>query len=469
MKRPSLQRRLLGWVGLPVVALWLGAGLWLAQSARHETAEMFDRELERTAASVLAVIAAMPDAVPTQGAGMDGITDDDDGEGPRPEIVVRDRTGRVLLDASSLPPLDVDHDRAHSHTLQHAGETWRVHQRWDTGGRHWIQVAAPLHDRDELLWALAQAMVVPLLALLVMLPLATWLGLRVGLAPLRAVSRAIDAQPARTPTLSRDDVPGELLQLTRAVDALVGTLDVALARERRFTADAAHELRHPLSVLQLELDLAAGGDDDDIRRQHLQRAREGLRRMERLVAQLLTLARVESLEAVPDAAPLPLAPLVRGVVAEAGERAIPRGVGLSLSAPGQLAPGAGAGAAGAPTGPVVHGSSGLLGVAVRNLVDNAVGHGRASGRVDVGVHARDGWAEVVVDDDGPGIPAAQAERLGERFLRSGGSGAGLGLSIVQAIAHLHGGALAVGSSPTGGARVVLRLPLHPGCGHDHRG
>ncbi|MDE2407813.1 MAG: sensor histidine kinase N-terminal domain-containing protein [Xanthomonadaceae bacterium] len=443
MRRPSLQRRLLWFVGLPVVALWLGTGLWLAQGARHETAEMFDRELERTAASVLAVMASTPDVAFAQYVIGQGNRHEGD-EGPRPEIVVRDRDRRVLLDASSLPPLEVDHGEAHFHTLQHAGATWRVHQRWDAAGRHWIQVAAPLHDRDELLWALLQGTLTPLLALLLLLPLATWLGLRGGLAPLRAVSRAIDAQPAHLPVLTRDDVPGELLQLTRAVDGLVGTLDAALARERRFTADAAHELRHPLSVLQLELDLAGQAADAASREQHLQRAREGLQRMERLVTQLLTLARVESLEALPDATALPLAALVRSVVAEAGERAIPHGIALSLAA---------------ADGIRVHGSEGLLAIAVHNLVDNAIHHGRKPGRVEVAVQEREGWIELAVDDDGPGIPEGQVERLGERFLHSGGSGSGLGLSIVHAIATLHGGALAAGRSPLGGARVVMRLPM----------
>ena len=442
MRRPSLQRRLLWFVGLPVVALWIGAGLWLAQGARHETAEMFDRELERTAASVLAVIAASPDAVFAQQAiGQDRRHEDE--EGPRPEIVVRDRAGRILLNASSLPPLQADGGGAHFHSLQRGGETWRVHQRWDAAGRHWIQVAAPLHDRDDLLWALLQGTLTPLLALLLLLPLATWLGLRGGLAPLRAVSRAIDAQPAHLPTLTRDDVPDELLQLTRAVDGLVGTLDAGLARERRFTADAAHELRHPLSVLQLELDLAGQATDATGREQHLQRAREGLQRMERLVTQLLTLARVESLDAVPDAATLSLAELVRGVAADASERAQPRGVQLSLMA-----------ADGIP----VHCSAGLLRIAIHNLVDNAIAHGRAPGRVDMGLQVRGGHVELMVDDDGPGFPEEQARRLGERFLRSGGTGSGLGLSIVHAIAALHGGSLAIERSPLGGARLVMRLP-----------
>ena len=261
------------------------------------------------------------------------------------------------------------------------------------------------------------------------------------------MSRAIDAQPARTPTLSRDDVPGELLQLTRAVDALVGTLADALARERRFTADAAHELRHPLSVLQLELDLVAGATDAAARAQHLGRAREGLQRMERMVAQLLTLARVESLDAVRDAEVLSLVDLARTVVAEAAERAIPRGVELSFVAADEVR---------------VRGSAGLLGIALHNLVDNAIGHGRSPGRVEVAVRGNGGQAEFVVEDDGPGLPDGQAGRLGERFLRSSGGGSGLGLSIVHAIVVLHAGSLAVERSAPGGARVVVRLPRIPG-------
>ncbi|HET6434847.1 MAG TPA: ATP-binding protein [Xanthomonadaceae bacterium] len=442
-RAPSLQRRLLWLVGLPVVVLWLAAGAWLGQRTAHETAEMFDRELQRTAASVLAALATVPEAsLPTA-----DLDDPGDDEGPRGEIVVRDRGGRLLLDASVLPPLPAELGAPHFHTIRHGGERWRVYQRWDAAGRHWIQVAAPLHDRDELLGAHIRALLVPLAGLLVLLPLATWLGLRLGLAPLRALSRAIAAQPARPPTLTRDDVPAELRQLTRALDALVAKLDSALARERRFTADAAHELRHPLSVLRMELDLAGAAGDDAGRAAHLQRARDGLQRMERLVAQLLTLARVESLEHLDDATMLSPATLAREVLATAGERAAPRGIVLSLRADEAAR---------------VRGSAGLLAIALGNLVDNAIAHGLPRGQVAVGVARDGGSVDVVVDDDGPGIAEAQAARLGERFLRGAGSGNGLGLSIAQAIATLHGGALSIGRSPAGGARVVLRLPAAAG-------
>lgn len=437
MRRPSLRQRLLWLIGVPVVVLWLAAGLWLGQRIAHETGEMFDRELERTAASVLAVVALMPDAS-LHAAHADKAHH---GAEKRAEIVLRDRRGRLLLDASSLPPLPTAADTPDFRTVDRDGGRWRVYQRWDATRRHWIQVAAPLHDREQLLAAHIEATLIPLVALLLLLPPAVWFGLRLGLAPLRAVSQAIAAQPAQTPALTRDDVPVELLQLTRALDALVADMESALARERRFTADAAHELRHPLAVLRMELDLA--GADPAARDAHLQRARAGLERMERLVAQLLTLARVETLDRLDDATPLSPAELAREVLAAAGERAAPRGVALSLQADEALR---------------VRGSAGLLAIALGNLVDNAVLHGRPHGQVAVTIAGAGGAVEIAVDDDGPGILPDQVQRFGERFLRSSGSGSGLGLSIARAIAALHGGDLAAGGSSIGGARFVLRLP-----------
>lgn len=440
MKRPSLHRRLSWLIGLPVIALWLAAGVWLAERTAHETSEMFDRELQRTAASVLAVVASAPGGKGALPQGANRQHDDDE----RPEIVVRDRAGQLLLDASTLPAAPAGADNPRFLTLRHGGESWRVYQRWDATHRFWIQVAAPLHDREELLSAHVQALLIPVAGLLLLLPLAIWAGLRSGLAPLHKVSRAIGRLPAQTPTLTRDDVPAELLQLTRALDTLVANLGAALARERRFTADAAHELRHPLSVLRMELDLAGVAADGDLRRAHLQRARDGLLRMERLVAQLLTLARVESLAELPDSGLLDIADLARRVVAEAGERAAPRGIELSLRA---------------DTPVCAHASAGLLEVALRNLVDNAIAHGRERGKVDVTVSPQDGIVELAVEDEGPGFPPEQASRAGERFLRgSHSAGSGLGLSIVQAIAVLHGGSVRWSRSTAGGARVALRLP-----------
>lgn len=440
MRLPSLRWRLFLLVALPVMLLWVAAGAWLVQRTAHETSEMFDRELERTAASVLAVMASMPE----RGPGAAAFILPKQKLEQRPEIVVRDRRGRILIDASSLPVVAVDGRQPAFATLNEHGESWRVYQRWDSGQRYWIQVAAPLHDREQLLAAHLQALLIPAVALPLLLLATIWFGLWRGLAPLRSLSRAIGARPARTPKLTRDDVPRELRQLTHALDALVSGLDAALARERRFTADAAHELRHPLAVLQMELDLAAVAAGEAERRAHLERASAGLTRMERLVAQLLTLARVESLDTIADAQRLDAAALAQSVVAEAGERAAPHGVRLTLEAQ-------------APS--YVQASPGLLEIALRNLVDNAIQHGKPAGEVTVSVAREGNRVEIAVRDDGPGFPPQQAQRLGERFLRGQASeGSGLGLSIVQVIAALHGGSVQIAGASGGGARVALVVP-----------
>lgn len=439
-RRPSLLLRLLWLVGIPVIVLWLIGGGWLTLRAAHETNEMFDRELQRTAASVLVVMAAGPE----RAVAPHDIRKLLKHQERRPEIVVRNRREEVLVDASSLPVLAVDGDQPRFQNVEHDHQRWRIYQRWDAGHRYWVQVGVPLHDREQLMGAAVKALVVPLLGLVLFLPLAIWLGLRSGLAPLRSVSRAIAARPARTPALTGRRVPRELVQLTRTVDALVVGINETLRRERRFTADAAHELRHPLSVLRMELDLAGVVADETARRLHLQRARDGLARMERLVAQLLALARVESLDALDDVAAIDVAALASDVVADAGERAAPLGIELSLDVEGSCP---------------VDGVRGLLEVALRNLIDNAIQHGRRGGRVNVAVRPQHGFVEAAVTDDGPGMPPEVAARVGQRFARGTASaGSGLGLSIVQAIARLHGGHLTMGDAAGGGTRALLSIP-----------
>lgn len=443
MSRSSLLRRLMWLVAVPIVLVWLATGAWIAARTLHETREMFDEELLRTAASVLAVI---PSVLDVRAAGSASGTDriETDGDGGLPAITVRDASGRILLHSSQLPVLAFDPGQPHFHSIVHQQRRWRVYQRWDVRQHFWIQVAAPLDQRDELLRHLAQAVLVPLLGLLVLLPLAIALGLRFGLAPLRRLSRAIGRNPAQTPILTSDDIPRELAPLTRALDALVASLAQTLDRERRFTADAAHELRHPLAVLRIELDLTGASAQADERRLHLQRAHAGLARMERLVAQLLALARVENLAQLEDAAPVALHELAGTLLRECSQRALLRGVELSLDVQGDAS---------------VHGSEGLLAIAIQNVLDNAIRHARSAVAVEIACHGE--RVDIAIGDDGAGFDEEQLPRLGERFHRplgSVGAGSGLGLSIARAVVALHQGDIVLGLSRSGGGQVVLRLP-----------
>jgi two-component system sensor histidine kinase QseC len=226
-----------------------------------------------------------------------------------------------------------------------------------------------------------------------------------------------------------------------ALDGLFGRIEGLLDAERRFTADAAHELRTPIAAIRAQAQVALGEADDARRRHALQSALQGCDRAARVVEQLLTLARLDAgLEAA--RSPVDMAALARRVTADMAAAAIGRGQSLELEADGDC---------------VVPGDETLLAVLLRNLVDNALRYSHADSRVLVRLrHAQD-RVMLSVDDSGAGLDAQQLARLGERFFRArpeDGEGSGLGWSIAQRIASAHGARLsAMRSSELGGMRV----------------
>jgi len=446
MIRPSLNRRLVLRLVAGIVLVWCAAAGWLAWRSLHEVDEIFDQMLVRSAASVLAVMpAAPPSGVAAQLP--DRPLLDSDATAHRPAITVRDARGRLLVASAELPALEFDPGDAHLHTVNHAQRRWRVFQRWDAQQKYWIQVGAPLEERDELVRKLLAPALLSLLALLVLVPPTVFAGLRGGLQPLRRLTRQLSTDThAAGASLTDARVPVELAPFTEAIDRLVARLQRSLEHERRFTADAAHELRHPLAALRLELDLAGRDEDAAARARHLQRAQDALDRMQRLVAQLLMLARVEKLTELDDAGPLRLASVAEAALRDASERAAARSIELSLDHDGN---------------DFVLGSRSLLGILVQNLLDNALRHTPEHGQVNVRVGGHDERVSLELSDSGAGFAPDDMARLGERFHRPEGSvgeGSGLGLSIAQAIAQLHHGELSFGRSALGGARVSLSLP-----------
>jgi two-component system, OmpR family, sensor histidine kinase QseC len=443
--RPSLNRRLVLRLVAGIVLVWCVAAGWMAWRSLHEVDEIFDQILVRTAASVFAV---MPDDAARVGAVRlpDEPLLDSDNTAQRPAIVLRDARGALLVESAELPPLRFDPGDAHFHSIVHDDRRWRVFQRWDAQHRYWVQVGAPLDERDELLRKLLAPALLALLALLVLVPPIVFAGLRSGLKPLRKLARGLSAgaDPAAA-SLTDARVPVELAPFTEAIDQLVDRLRLSLEHERRFTADAAHELRHPLAALRLELDLAGRGDAPG-RAEHLHRAHEALDRMQRLVTQLLMLARVEKLAELDDAGPLRLVSVAEAALRDASERASARSIELSLDHDGN---------------DFVLGSRSLLDILVQNLLDNALRHAPDHGQVNLRVGGRDEQVTLEVNDNGSGFAAIDTARLGERFHRPEGSvgeGSGLGLSIARTISHLHHGELVFGRSPLGGARVSFSLP-----------
>jgi signal transduction histidine kinase len=242
----------------------------------------------------------------------------------------------------------------------------------------------------------------------------------------------------------------ELGVLGDAFNELLGRLEGALAQQRRFMADASHELRTPVSVARtaIEVGLARSGRPEAEYRDSLRVVEEQMRRLSRLVEDMFTLARA-------DAGPLPLEPgplyldeLVDCCAAEARLVAESKGVEVRTSAPADVG---------------TMGDERRLRQMLANLLDNAVRHTPSGGSVHVELAVRPGAFEIAVTDGGPGIPEAERERIFERFVRLDASrhardGAGLGLPIARTIAAAHGGSLVLLHSAPSGSTFLVRLP-----------
>jgi signal transduction histidine kinase len=278
--------------------------------------------------------------------------------------------------------------------------------------------------REEIVEALGKSLVWPLAAALPALALAIWLGVGSGLRPLREL-RAQLAGRSATDLAPLDTVqaPAEIEPLVAELNRLFGRIGEALARERRLTADAAHELRTPLAVLSTQAQVARRATDDASRNEALDALVAGAERAARLIDQMLTLARLEAGQTGAAAGRFDLRETTRAAMAELAGAALAKGIEL------ELAEGAAVEAEGHAT---------LVAVLARNLVDNAVRYTQRGGRVEVVVRP---GPLLEVRDNGPGVPAQEVARLGERFHRPAGqaeTGSGLGLSIVLRIAELHG-------------------------------
>jgi two-component system OmpR family sensor kinase/two-component system sensor histidine kinase QseC len=315
-----------------------------------------------------------------------------------------------------------------------------------------IQVAQPRQIRQGLAADAALHSIQPLLWLSPVLALLMWVLLAQSLRPLQQVAQAVrerDPQslaPLQGADLPSGDLPDELAPLVQSLNELLQRLGQTLDAQRAFVADAAHELRSPLTALKLQLDLLRHATDPAAAAAATEALADGISRAAWLVEQLLALARNEPGAPQPPFAPVDLAETARKALADTVPQALTRGTELELQADAPVR---------------LDGDAASLLVLVRNLVDNAVRHTPAGSVVKVGVTFSDGAPLLVVDDAGPGIPPEDRERVFDRFYRRNPAtteGSGLGLAIVRTVAQRHGATVGLGVSPLGGLRVTVRFP-----------
>ncbi|MCE8032813.1 ATP-binding protein [Halomonas sp. MCCC 1A11057] len=354
---------------------------------------------------------------------------------------------RLLLRSASAPQQPFT-DRPPGYTDNYvAGHDWRIYVLDVTDSPRRVMVAERSDVRGELTRAVALRTLLPDLFGLPLLALLLWWATGRGLLPLSRLAEAIRLRdPHNLQPLALQPLPRELATIVGALNRLLERIRELRVREQRFIADAAHELRTPLAVLDLHAQNALAAESPDDRHEALQELRAGVARATRLVSQLLTLARLDPEEAEPKRHEIDLLLEVREALAELAPLASERRQMLDLEAD-------------EAANWTLWAEPGAIAMLVQNLAGNALRHSPDGSTITVALDADDTRVTLRVDDRGPGIPAAERQRVTERFHRAGpGAGAGLGLSIVERLLDRHAGRLTLTQAPGGGLRVEAMLP-----------
>ena len=355
--------------------------------------------------------------------------------------------GQLRLHSINAPQTPLaSHERGFSDS-NIEGRRWRVFSSLDASGKLLIHVAEQAEVRDKLAREVAKNLLYPLLIALPLFALLLWLAVSRGLRPLASLTQEIALrEPDNLAPLPVGAAPAEVLPLIDRLNRLFERIAASIQNERRFTADAAHELRTPVAAIKAQAQVARGAQDTTERIHALDSVIVGCDRAAHLIEQLLTLARLDSLQKSA-LETCELQALAVEVIAEMTPLARQKNVQLEL-AEGEAA--------------TVQALPGLLRILLRNLIDNAVRYTPAGTLIQVRVDRAGGQPRISVSDNGPGIPAAERGKVLERFYRSlgtGEQGSGLGLSIVQRIAAIHGATLELASGEAGrGLRVDIAFP-----------
>jgi two-component system sensor histidine kinase QseC len=444
----SLQGRLLVLVLGTVTSVWLVIAVVTWFDARHELDELLDGHLAQAAALLVA----------QQTREFEGDEHGADIDAPvlhryAPKVAFQVfHEGRLALRSANAPAAPMAGTgrqfEAGFATVQIDGMAWRVFAARGAERDVQVFVGEQTRSRVAILWAVLRSTLWPMAVALPLLALAAWWAVRRGVAPLRDLGRTLaERQPQALAPVVLGDVPSEMAPMLAALNGLFERIAELMASERRFTADAAHELRTPIAAIRAQAQVALGEADEALQRHALLATLQGCDRATRLVEQLLTLARVEA-GAITAETALDLSALVRQVVAELAPQALHKQQSIAVDAV-RACP--------------VHGDATLLAVLVRNLVDNAIRYSPPRASLRVTVTREMAHVLLKVEDSGPGMTEHDRQRVGERFFRVLGTeqeGSGLGGSIVQRIAAAHRASVRVGrSAGLGGLAVEVEWPV----------
>lgn len=409
-----------------------GAGTMLYNALLHEANELADLQLRHLVMALPGKLGAPESMAPTD---------------PE-EVFVLQAWGRDgELRYASQPAAPVPRYAVDGFAVARIhGAPWRLYGA--VRRNLYVQVAQPMAERDRLAAKMALRAGAPLLLFAGALILLTLAIVARALRPLGRLTRAVEGRsPHQLQLLPTENMPPDLQPMVLAMNGLLGKFDDALTAQKNFVADAAHELRSPLAALKLQLQLFERAGDEDTKKIAFARLHERLDRATHMVRQLLSLARYEGAHTDAQRGPVDLGVLLEWVVRDNLPLAESRVIDLGIHAPASV---------------IIAANEDSLRVLLNNLVDNALRYTGSGGRVDLQAVMVNGAAQLRVEDNGPGVDAAQRERLFDRFYRPEGNaawGSGLGLSIARNIASHHGAVVTLADGEGGrGLLVTVTFP-----------
>lgn len=430
----SIRKRLLWTMLSTLLVLAVGASSVTYMRARSDFNKLFDYEMEQMVYALAMHISSHPELTeePLLRIEHDFVTQ------------VWNKSGKLLYSSKpSTGPRTV----LENGFSDYGGSTgWRTFTT--RGGNYVLQAAQPQTLRRKLAADIALNAMLPIMAIAPIGGALVWLLLGYGLAPLRTIAREVEARdPKVLQPLNFSDQPTEIIPLVRSLNDLLGRLDRALKVEREFIADASHELRSPITALQLQVDLLETTTSEQERAELTLDIKQGVGRIRRLIEQILTLARLDP-DFGGESEKIQLHEFIKVIHREL----LPLAVSKSIFFPEvSLLPAA------------IIGDPTSLRALLRNLIDNAIRYTPEHGTVDIRLDIKEAGPEITITDTGPGIPEEMRSKAFARFYRgdnvSETAGTGLGLAIAKRAAERLGAKLCLEDGVTGkGLTVVVSFP-----------
>ena len=455
----SLRNRLLILIGIAEVLLVAGA-FWLTyDKSRHEAEELLDGQLAISMRLIEAQIRHDERLFAMNGSAIDNSFEqwsDQSGieevsntdRGPyEPEIAfgVWSTEGLPLLRSANARQMQRQLEQGFS-DLQILNQPWRSYTKLSADGRYWIQVAHSIETRDYAGLEVAERVTYPMILALPLLLIVIYYAIHLSIKPVRQLAREISQRRGNDMApIDTSGVIAELLPVIASFNQLLERVHQSTLNERRFTADAAHELRSPLAGLKVQAQVASESNDPVAQRRALDNVLLAVQRSERLVEQLLRLSKLDPA----DGGGIRMQPVdlrylsLEALDATQHERVL-RNQTVEFKIP--------------DTDICVLGDDDLLLVMVTNILSNATKYAPPDTRVIVDVVFEDTSVALVISDEGPGIPEWELPEITKRFKRgdrSQGEGSGLGLAIVERICQLHDASLLITNLAQGGLCVKV--------------